>query len=107
MLIAEQIERAAAATSDPDKSESSTPAPEGLKRSEGAEKVVLSLSAKLPISETQSSSEVRSAIGSLKMNPLKAPSTNRLKRANVFKSSTPTSAVGSSGLANDKERSGL
>ncbi|KAF8496100.1 zinc finger protein RTS2 [Gautieria morchelliformis] len=102
MLIAEQIERAAAATSDPNKSDSSTPAPEGLKRSEGAEKVVLSLSAKPSTSEPQSSSEVRPAVGSLKMNPLKASSTNPLKRANVFKSSTPTSALGSSGMANDK-----
>lgn len=102
MLIAEQIERAAAATSDPNKSDSSLPAPEGLKRSDGVEKVVLSLSAKPPASESQAPLDRPAlGVGAFKMNPLKAPSTNPLKRANVFKSSALNSITGPA-VSNDK-----
>lgn len=105
LLIAEQIERAAAATSDPNKPNSLTPTPEeGFKRSEGVEKVVLSFSTKPSTSETQpsqSSTDTAVALGPLKMNPLKITSSNPLKRANVFKSSAPTSAALPSATAND------
>ena len=94
LLIAEQIERAKAeeepAASD---SESSPPVEEGLKREEGAEKVVLSFSAKPVIPATTASS------GGLKfnVNPLKA-GTNPLKRPNVFKTaaSNPTPSTSTS-----------
>lgn len=94
LLIAEQIERAKAeeepAASD---SESSPPVEEGLKREEGAEKVVLSFSAKPVIPATTASS------GGLKFNanPLKA-GTNPLKRPNVFKTaaSNPTPSTSTS-----------
>jgi DNA/RNA-binding protein KIN17 len=102
MLIAEQIERATAAPPDANKSDGSTPAPapeEGLKRSEGVEKVVLSLSAKPSTTEPDSRPTV--GVGGLKMNPLKAPSTNPLKRASVFKASAPTSTAGA-GVVSDK-----
>lgn len=92
-LIAEQIERAKAeeeqTTSD---SESSPPVEEGLKREEGAEKVVLSFSAK-PVAPTKTASS-----GGLKLNanPLKA-GTNPLKRPNVFKmASNPTPSTSTS-----------
>lgn len=101
-LIAEQIERAAAATSDSSKSDTSTPAPpaeEGLKRSEGAEKVVLSLSAKPSTAEPDNQPAV--GFGTLKMNPLKVPSTNPLKRPNVFKTVPPPSNA-RSGVGNEK-----
>lgn len=92
MLIAEQIERAATVASDASKTDSSTTTPEeGLKRSEGVEKVVLSLSAKDPPSSTDIPPV--GGIVPLKMNPLKLASTNPLKRANVFKSSALTSAT--------------
>jgi len=96
-LIAEQIERAAAATStseNPEKS-NSPPVEEGLKRSEGSEKVVLSFSAK-PSTSAPSPSQAAPPVGGFKMNPLKAPSTNPLKRPNVFKSSPLTSSATSS-----------
>ena len=103
LLIAEQIERAAATSSELNKLDSSTPAEEGLKRSEGVQKVVLSFSAKPSTSEPQSSTDSRPAvgIGSLKMNPLKGTSSNPFKRANVFKTPAPTPAAGPSATADD------
>lgn len=96
LLIAEQIERAKTeeepAATD---SGSSPPVEEGLKREEGAEKVVLSFSAK-PVAPAMPAFS-----GGLKLNanPLKT-GTNPLKRPNVFKTavsnptpSTSTSAV--------------
>jgi len=81
MLIAEQIERAAAEVDQNKLSDSDSPPPEvGLKRDEGAEKVVLSLAPKAPVTISLTA---KPAIGGLKLNPLKAA--NPLKRPNVFK----------------------
>lgn len=78
LLIAEQIERAKA-ESEPSP-ETASP-PEGLKREEGVEKVVLSFSTK-PTTAAPSAP-------AFKMNPLKAK-VNPLKRPNPLKqSSTP------------------
>jgi DNA/RNA-binding protein KIN17 len=101
-LIAEQIERAAVtSTSEKPEDSNALAVEEGLKRSEGAEKVVLSLSAKPSTSAPSPSLETPSAsgIGGFKMNPLKASSANPLKRANVFKSSPLASSSGSSGTS--------
>lgn len=86
LLIAEQIERAAAEDPTSLSSSSTTPpAEEGLKRDEGAEKVVLSFSAK-PLPPT---SATTSTTGGLKLNPLKPAvnplKANPLKKPNVFK----------------------
>ena len=80
VLIAEQIERAAAQSEDKGESaDSSKPeVEEGLKRDESSEKVVLSLSAKLAPAAAPAPT-----VAPLKMNPLKA--SNPLKRPNVFK----------------------
>jgi hypothetical protein len=83
LLIAEQIERAKAEeeqdASGSGSSGSPPPPEEGLKREEGTEKVVLSLSAK-PVATTTTATR---PIGlKLNANPLKA---NPLKRPNVFK----------------------
>ena len=98
LLIAEQIERAKAEEEEQEASGSGSsgsppPVEEGLKREEGAEKVVLSFSAKPVASITAAPS-----IGlKLNPNPLKA---NPLKRPNVFKtvaSSSTSSTSTSSG----------
>jgi DNA/RNA-binding protein KIN17 len=76
-LIAEQIERAAT-EAEPASSSTTPPAEEGLKRDENAEKLVLSFSAKpLP--------SLSLPAGGLKLNPLKPPKANPLKRPNVLK----------------------
>jgi len=105
VLIAEQIGRAAAeAEADPSASKDSPPVEEGLKREEGSEKVVLSLSAAKPAVIASSSSSTP-AVGfkfngnPLKANPLKA---NPLKRPNPFKSS---SGNGDVEKPNEKKRS--
>jgi DNA/RNA-binding protein KIN17 len=75
MLIAEQIERAeteAGPSNSPDSAE------EGLKRDEGADKVVLSISTKLPAT-TPDSIKLKPLVNPLKANPLKRP--NVLKMA--------------------------
>jgi len=79
MLIAEQIERAAA---DVEPSSSVTPPKEeGLKRDEAAEKVVLSLAPKpKPAPEASTAAPT----GGLKLGGVK-PGVNPLKRPNVFK----------------------
>jgi DNA/RNA-binding protein KIN17 len=85
-LISEQIERAKAEAGD---EEDNAPAAEKLelKRDDGTEKVVLSLSMKstpsLGTNPTPSTSSSATAVG-LKLNPLK-PAANPLKRPNVFK----------------------
>ena len=96
LLIAEQIERAKVVEeegpSGSGPSESPPPVEEGLKREEGAEKVVLSFSAK-PVATTPTSS-----VGlKFNTNPLKA-GTNPLKRPNVFKTvaSNPTPSTSTS-----------
>jgi DNA/RNA-binding protein KIN17 len=87
MLIAEQIGRAAA---DVEKNESSSsetqPKEEGLKRAEGAEKVVLSLASK-PNPAPEAST---SAPTGLKLTGIK-PGVNLLKRPNVFKTAAAVS----------------
>lgn len=102
MLIAEQIERAAAEVESSGTNSDSPPVEEGLKRDEGAEKVVLSFSAKptTPAADAATPAPTPSVgfKNPLKVNPLKA---NPLKRPNVFKS-------GSSGdpeKTNEKKRS--
>jgi DNA/RNA-binding protein KIN17 len=90
LLIAEQIERAKAEEEEPAASGSGSsgsppPIDEGLKRKEGAEKVVLSFSAKPVVATTTTPS-----VGlKLNANPLKA---NPLKRPNVFKVTISSSA---------------
>ncbi|KAK1216925.1 hypothetical protein PQX77_020437 [Marasmius sp. AFHP31] len=95
MLIAEQIERAAA-EAGPSGSSGSPPPEEGLKRDEESEKVVISFGAK-PTPASDSADEQPSSSGAtstpgpigLKMNPLK-PTTNPLKpKANPLKASNP------------------
>ncbi|KAJ3829952.1 domain of Kin17 curved DNA-binding protein-domain-containing protein [Lentinula raphanica] len=86
MLIAEQIERAAA-EAGPSRSET-PPENLGLQRDERAEKVVLSLAAK-PVESASSSAALNPPLklNALKMNPLK-PAVNPLKQPNVFKTSS-------------------
>ena len=84
LLIAEQIERAKAGGEEPGPSgsgcsESPPPVEEGLKREEGAEKVVLSFSTK-PAATAMPSFGLK-----LKANPLKRP--------NVFKTAVSNSAT--------------
>ncbi|KAI0786129.1 zinc finger protein RTS2 [Abortiporus biennis] len=91
MLIAEQIERANAEAEKTGSSESPPPVEEGLKRDEGAEKVVLSLAPKTAVASTSSTPTTNLKINALKpaVNPLKA--SNPLKRPNVFKQAASTS----------------
>ena len=92
LLIAEQIERAAAqAESKEESSESDKPAAEeGLKREGSEEKVVLSFSFKAPKAPSPDTQEeikgnATPSSSGLKLNMLKAPAANPLKRPNVFK----------------------
>ncbi|KAJ4476972.1 domain of Kin17 curved DNA-binding protein-domain-containing protein [Lentinula edodes] len=101
-LIAEQIERAAA-EAGPSRSET-PPEDLGLKRDEGAEKVVLSLSAKAadaPNSVSPPAPLKMNAFKSSAFNPLK-PATNPLKRPNVFKNTTASSSS-STGTSIEKD----
>ncbi|KIJ64589.1 hypothetical protein HYDPIDRAFT_175530 [Hydnomerulius pinastri MD-312] len=111
ILIAEQIERAKEQTeqegSGSGSGSASPPAEEqGLKRDEGTQKVVLSLSAK-PAAAPAASATVP-AIGGLKLNPLKAAANplkaNPLKRPNVFKSAAATKSSDIPETGNDKKR---
>lgn len=114
MLIAEQIERAKAEAVEDEHSDSksgSPPSDEGLKRDEG-EKVVLSLSAKVPSglsSASTSASSPSAAPATLKLNPLKPNinplKANPLKRPNVFKMTVGgTNSSRSNDKSNDKKR---
>ncbi|EKM79667.1 hypothetical protein AGABI1DRAFT_114153 [Agaricus bisporus var. burnettii JB137-S8] len=114
VLIAEQIERAKAEAVEDEHSDSksgSPPSDEGLKRDEG-EKVVLSLSAKVPTglsSASTSASSPSAAPATLKLNPLKPNinplKANPLKRPNVFKTAVGgTNLSGSNDKSNDKKR---
>lgn len=105
MLIAEQIERAAAEVELSGSNDNSSPVEEGLTRDEGVEKVVLSFSAKPTAPATAataaaapSSTPSAGFKNPLKVNPLKA---NPLKRPNAFKSG---SSAGDSEKANEKKR---
>ncbi|KAG5634956.1 hypothetical protein H0H81_000217 [Sphagnurus paluster] len=99
MLIAEQIERAAAEAEAERKD--SPLVEEGLKREEGAEKVVLSFSAKPAVSAVTPSEAPSTATLGFK-NPLKVAA-NPLKRPNVFKSAAASSSGTGSNL-NEKKR---
>ncbi|KAG2748830.1 hypothetical protein P692DRAFT_20857316 [Suillus brevipes Sb2] len=105
-LIAEQIERAKLEKEASDEGSASPPVEEGLKREEGAEKVVLSFSAKpAPTSDTTATAAptgLKLTAVKLGANPLKA---NPLKRPNVFKSAAPVKSESSEGGGgNDKKR---
>ncbi|KAJ6585496.1 zinc finger protein RTS2 [Mycena capillaripes] len=103
LLIAEQIERAKAESSAGPSNDSSEPlAEEGLKRDEGAEKVVLSFSAKLAPAPVAAAPSL-----SFKANPLKAANplkVNPLKRPNVFKTAASSSSAPEPEKGNDKKR---
>jgi DNA/RNA-binding protein KIN17 len=101
MLISEQIERAKAESSAGPSKESSEPVEEGLKRDEGAEKVVLSFSAK-PAAPAVAPPSLAFKANPLKpANPLKV---NPLKRPNVFKAGASSSSTVDSEKGNDKKR---
>ncbi|KAF8215074.1 domain of Kin17 curved DNA-binding protein-domain-containing protein [Mycena galopus ATCC 62051] len=105
ILIAEQIERAKAdeSSAGPSKdSPSETPVEEGLKRDEGAEKVVLSFSAKPTPTPAAAGPSLAFKANPLKLaNPLKA---NPLKRPNVFKAAASSSSVLDSEKGNDTRK---
>ncbi|KAL0574878.1 hypothetical protein V5O48_007090 [Marasmius crinis-equi] len=123
MLIAEQIERAAAESETqpgPSRASDSPPAEEGLRRDEGTEKVVISFGAK-PTVTTETSTEREQASSSastgsgpvgLKMNPLKPtvnplkPTANPLKGGNPLKRANPLKAAApsSSSQAEDSKK---
>ncbi|KAJ7845443.1 domain of Kin17 curved DNA-binding protein-domain-containing protein [Mycena olivaceomarginata] len=91
-LIADQIERAKAEESSAGPSKDSSaepPVAEGLKRDEGAEKVVLSFSAKPTPAPAAAGPSLVFKANPLKLaNPLKV---NPLKRPNVFKAAASSS----------------
>jgi len=106
MLIAEQIERAAAEVSTSTPSSSTTPpAEEGLKRDETTEKVVLSFSAAKPSAPTAATSANG---GGLKLNPLKPSANplkaNPLKRPNVFKTGGSAASSAATQDVTEKKR---
>ncbi|GJJ14956.1 hypothetical protein Clacol_009226 [Clathrus columnatus] len=107
LLIAEQIERAAAESNETGADKQDPAAEEGLKRVEENEKVVLSLSMKSSAnvatpstsaddspSPPSSQPSQTTGIAPLKMNPLKLTS-NPLKRTNVFKTASMSSSTAS------------
>jgi DNA/RNA-binding protein KIN17 len=111
-LIAEQIERAKAEADNEEAGPSTPPEEQGLKREEGAEKVVLSFSSK-PAASTSTSStpSASTALASgtvLKMNPLKSATNplkaNPLKRPNVFKTTAASSSSSAGPDAATKKR---
>jgi DNA/RNA-binding protein KIN17 len=116
MMIAEQIERAAAEAESSSSSASASandasPIEEGLKRDEGTERVVLSFSAK-PSAQTTSTTNSGSSSSStplggfknpLKINPLKA---NPLGRPRVLQSASKSTGgpVDAEKSAGEKKR---
>jgi len=104
ILIEEQIERAKGQAelegSGSGSGSASPPVEEqGLKREEGAEKVVLSLSTKPAAPATSATAPT----GGLKLNPLK-PAVNPLKRQNVFKAPLAAKSPDSPSTGIDKKR---
>ncbi|KAG6837342.1 hypothetical protein H0H93_010944 [Arthromyces matolae] len=105
LLIAEQIERAAAEAEQSSPHGEDIPAvEEGLKRDEGTQKVVLSLSAvkstataEKPLPQSLAFKNPLKAVA----NPLKA---NPLKRPNVFKTASSSTDIGTE-RPNDRKRS--
>lgn len=104
-LIAEQIERAKSEKEASDEGSASPPAGEGLKREEGAEKIVLSFSAKpAATSETATAAPIGLKLTAVKpgVNPFRV---NPLKRPNVFKSAAPVKSESLEGSGeNDRKR---
>lgn len=105
-LIAEQIERAKLEKEASDEGSTSPPAEEGLKRDEGAEKIVLSFSAKPAATSDTTATAAPTGLKLTAMkfgvNPLKA---NPLKRPNVFKSAAPVKSESlEGGGENDRKR---
>ncbi|KAF8840778.1 hypothetical protein BDN67DRAFT_990162 [Paxillus ammoniavirescens] len=109
ILIEEQIERAkeqaelevCGSGSGSGSGSASPPIEEqGLKREEGAEKVVLSLSMK---PATPATSTTAPAAGGLKLNPLK-PAVNPLKRQNIFKAPLAAKSADTDSTGIDKKR---
>lgn len=88
MLIAEQIERAAAETQSrtPEDDNDKPSVEEGIKRDDTSEKIVLSFSSKP--ATTSSEATQAPTLSGLKFNPLKMNTANPLKRPNVFKTAT-------------------
>ncbi|KAG1723035.1 domain of Kin17 curved DNA-binding protein-domain-containing protein [Suillus paluster] len=105
-LISEQIERAKLEKEGSGEGSASPPAEEGLKREEGAEKVVLSFSAKPAATlDTTTTAPIGLKLTAVKpgVNLLKA---NPLKRPNVFKSAAPIKSESvEGGNGNDRKRS--
>ncbi|KAJ6622620.1 zinc finger protein RTS2 [Mycena sp. CBHHK59/15] len=103
LLIAEQIERATAEQTEAGPSTATVE--EGLKRDEGAEKVVLSFSAKPAPAPAAAAPAIGFKANPLKpaVNPLKA---NPLKRPNVFKAAAAASSSSNadSEKSSDKKR---
>ncbi|KAG6919222.1 hypothetical protein DXG01_008017 [Tephrocybe rancida] len=105
LLIAEQIERAATEAEESLDTKDTAAVEEGLKREEGAEKVVLSFSAAkapAPAALPANSAPSLGFKNPLKVttNPLKA---NPVKRPNVFKAAVSSSVTADK--TNDKKRS--
>ncbi|KAG2125297.1 domain of Kin17 curved DNA-binding protein-domain-containing protein [Suillus cothurnatus] len=95
-LIAEQIERAKLEKEASDEGSASPPAGEGLKRDEGAEKIVLSFSAK---PAATSNATATAAPTGLK------PTAMKFGRPNVFKSAAPVKSESlEGGGENDRKR---
>ena len=87
LLIAEQIEKAAAEARDKSESpdSSDTAVDKGLQRDESAGKVTLSLTPKMPVAPTTAESGGPGLSSGFKLNALKPVAANPLKRPNVFK----------------------
>lgn len=119
LLIAEQIERAAAESNETENKQEESAVEEGLKRTDENEKVVLSLSLKsstgatttaatdIPASSSSSLSHAPSApittsVAPLKMNPLKMTA-NPLKRTNVFKAASTSSTASAPSVSADSK----
>jgi DNA/RNA-binding protein KIN17 len=105
-LIAEQIERAKLEKESSDEGSASPPVEEGLKREEGAEKVVLSFTAKPAATSATTATATPTGLKLTAVkpgaNPLKV---NPLKRPNVFKSAALVKSEGPEGSGgNDKKR---
>lgn len=98
ILIAEQIERA----KEQEESRSPSPSEEpGLKRDDGAEKVVLSLAPKA--TTPQSTSSAIPAVGGLKLSGVK-PGVNPLKGSNPLKAAAPSKPIARSSGLDEKKR---
>ncbi|KAG5351828.1 KIN17-like protein [Termitomyces sp. T112] len=107
LLIAEQIERAAAEVEASPETNDTATREEGLKREESTGKVVLSFSASKSATPVASSESNGSSLLSLK-NPLKVAANplklNPLKKPNVFKTAVTSLSDTVTEKINDKKR---